>query len=60
MCRGALVGDKINGSFSVVGKTLYVESFDKHLYAIDYTTGKIRWSAPLSDIAMNSPIVVGA
>lgn len=52
-------GDQINGSLSIVGSTVFVESFDKHLYAMDATTGRLLWKAPLSNIAMNTPLVGG-
>jgi eukaryotic-like serine/threonine-protein kinase len=48
---------EINGGLSIVGTTLYFESFDKRLYAFDALTGQEIWSAPLSNVAMNTPIV---
>lgn len=50
-------GGKINGGVSIVGTTLYVESFKPALYAIDALTGKEIWHQPLPRIAMNTPIV---
>jgi outer membrane protein assembly factor BamB len=50
-------GGRIGGGLSVNGSTIYVESFDKHLYAIDARTGIVRWKAPLPSIAMNTPVV---
>lgn len=52
------VGDKINGALSIVGTTLYVESFDRKLYALDALTGKTLWLASLPNIAMNAPLVI--
>ena len=51
------LGDKINGGLAIVDGTVYVESFDKHLYALDMQTGNIRFSTPLQNIAMTAPIV---
>lgn len=48
---------ELNGGLSIVGSRLYLESFDKRLYAFDAQTGEEKWSAPLSNIAMNTPIV---
>jgi outer membrane protein assembly factor BamB len=48
---------KANGAFSIVGTTLYVESFDFKLYAIDVKTGSVLWVKPLPSIAMNAPLV---
>jgi len=48
---------EINGGLAIVGTTLYAESFDKRLYAFDAQTGEEKWSAPLSNVAMNAPIV---
>ncbi len=53
----AETGDKVNGGLSIVGTTLYVESFDRKLYAFDALTGILRWSAAVPNIAMNAPIV---
>jgi outer membrane protein assembly factor BamB len=50
-------GGKINGGISIVGTTLYVESFKSALYAIDAQTGKELWHQPLPNMAMNTPIV---
>ena len=55
--RKAISG-RINGGLSIVGDTLYVEGFDRKLYAIEATTGAERWEASLSNIAMNTPLVV--
>ena len=33
-------GDSIEGSPAIVGGIVYVASMDKHLYALDLTTGK--------------------
>lgn len=48
---------EINGGISIVGTTLYVESYDRRLYALDAMTGRVLWSAPLPNIAMNTPLV---
>ncbi|HUY41577.1 MAG TPA: PQQ-binding-like beta-propeller repeat protein [Candidatus Dormibacteraeota bacterium] len=52
------LGGRVNGALSIVGDTLYVESFDRHLYALDARTGRVRWqSMRLANIAMNAPLV---
>ena len=33
----------VNSSPSVVGNTVYVGSYDGHLYAVDAPSGKVRW-----------------
>ncbi|HYZ14756.1 MAG TPA: PQQ-binding-like beta-propeller repeat protein [Candidatus Acidoferrum sp.] len=48
---------RVNGGLSIVGTTLYVESFDKRLTALDAQTGRELWEAALPNIAMNTPIV---
>jgi outer membrane protein assembly factor BamB len=48
---------RVNGALSIVGTTLYVESFDKRITALDAQTGHTLWSAPLPNIAMNAPVV---
>ena len=49
--------DKINGGLAVVDGTVYVDSFDKALYALNASTGATRWSAGLGNIAMSTPVV---
>jgi len=53
----AELGDRINGGLAVVGDTVYVDSFDKRLYALDLQTGHIRWSARAQNVLMSTPIV---
>ena len=53
----AKLGEKINGGLAVVDGTLYADSFDKKLYAIDQRTGKVRWSAQADNILMSTPVV---
>jgi|GEM_PF-751505 len=53
----ATLGGRINGGLSIVGRMLYVESYDRRLYALDPLTGKELWRATLSNIAMNTPVV---
>lgn len=50
-------GGRVNGALSIVGTTLYVESFDKRLTALDAQTGRELWHAALPNIAMNAPVV---
>jgi outer membrane protein assembly factor BamB len=53
----ARLGDKINGGLAIVDGTVYAVSFDKSLYAIEETTGKIRWKAQTDNILMSTPVV---
>lgn len=51
------LGDKINGGLAITGETLYVDSFDKKVYALDLNTGAVRWSAQADDTLMSTPVV---
>lgn len=57
-------GDSIEGSPAVVGDVVYVASMDKHLYAIDANTAKLRWKTKLgtmkaSPAVRNGRVFVG-
>jgi outer membrane protein assembly factor BamB len=52
-------GGRVNGALSIVGTTMYVESFDKRITALDAQTGRELWNAALPNVAMNAPIVAG-
>lgn len=54
----ANVGGKVNGGLSIVGTTLFVESFDDRIYAIDAMSGASKWSTRVNGTPMNTPIVV--
>lgn len=53
----AQLGGRVNGGLAVVGDRLYLDSFDRHLYAIDLSTGAIRWKAALDNIVMSTPVI---
>lgn len=53
----AQLGARMNGGLSLSGDTLFVEGLDKKLYALDRRTGAVRWTLPLSNVAMNAPLV---
>ena len=53
----AQAGDIVNGGLSIVGTTLYFESFDHYIYAVDALTGKERWQIKLDDVVMTTPLV---
>lgn len=53
----ASLGSRSNGGLSIVGNAIYAESFDQGLYAFDARTGRLRWRAQLSNVAMSAPIV---
>src|SRR5690348_14772625 len=47
------LGDRINGGLAAVDGTIYVDSFDHKLYALEQGTGKTRWSASADNILMS-------
>lgn len=51
------LGDRINGGFAVLGDTLYVASFDRHLYALDIDTGEVRWRSSARNVLMSTPVI---
>ena len=51
------LGGKVNGGLAIVNGTLYVEGFDRRLYALDAQSGRVLWIAALQNIAMTAPIV---
>jgi outer membrane protein assembly factor BamB len=53
----AQLGDRINGGLAVVGDTVYADSFDQRLYALNLTTGDILWRARTNNVLMSTPIV---
>lgn len=54
----APLGGRINGGFALIDGTLYAVSFDKKLYALDASTGKVRWSsAAAGNILMSTPVI---
>jgi outer membrane protein assembly factor BamB len=53
----AELGDRVNGGLAVVGDTVYVDSFDQSLYALDLPSGDIRWKAPADNVLMSTPVV---
>jgi outer membrane protein assembly factor BamB len=50
-------GGKINGGLALVGDTIYAETFRHELLALDANSGAVRWRAPLTNVAMTTPIV---
>jgi outer membrane protein assembly factor BamB len=48
---------KINGGLALVNGTLYVESFDGRVSALDARTGTLRWSTQAGGVVMTTPIV---
>ena len=49
----------INGGLALVGNTLLFTTFSHQLVALDVTSGKPLWHAPVANIAMSTPIVAG-
>jgi outer membrane protein assembly factor BamB len=52
-------GDAIEGAPAVAGGTVYVGSFDKHLYALDLATGKQKWKAKLGHLKASPSVKDG-
>lgn len=48
---------KINGGLAFSGTTLFVESFDNRVTALDARTGAMLWSTPVSGVVMTTPVV---
>ena len=51
------LGAKINGGLALVGSTLYADSFNHKIYAIDANSGKIQWTGSANNILMSTPVV---
>lgn len=51
-------GDAVEGAPAVAGGVVYVASLDRHLYSLDYATGKQKWKTPLGAMKA-SPAVKG-
>ena len=51
------LGAKINGGLAVVDDTVYVESFDGRVNALDARTGAPKWSTRVGNVVMTTPIV---
>jgi outer membrane protein assembly factor BamB len=51
------LGGKINGGLAYADGTIYADSFDRQLYAIDAASGEIRWSAAADNILMSTPVI---
>lgn len=51
------LGGKVNGGLAIVDGTIYADSFDHKLYALDERTGKIEWSASADDVLMSTPVL---
>lgn len=49
----------INGGLALVGNTLLFTTFSHELVALNVQNGKPLWRAPVSNIAMSTPIVAG-
>lgn len=51
------LGGKINGGLAFADGTLFVESFDRRVSALDARSGRVLWSTPMSNIVMTTPVV---
>lgn len=51
------LGDRVNSGLAFVGGTIYVTSFDHHVYALNAATGAVRWKATTSNILMSTPVI---
>lgn len=52
-------GGQISASPTVIGDTLYIGNNHGSLYAIDVTSGQIRWKAHVPNPLMSAPLVYG-
>ena len=52
-------GAQINGGLAISGKTLYVDTFNNDLIALDASSGKALWKAHAGNILMSTPVVWG-
>lgn len=48
---------KINGGLALANGTIYVESFDGLVSALDARTGALRWASQAGGVVMTTPIV---
>lgn len=53
------IGKKSNGGISVVGNTVYIDTFGHKVLAFNALTGAKKWQRKLPNVLMNTPIVVG-
>src|SRR5579872_7025301 len=51
------LGGKINGGLAFARGTLFVESFDNRVSALDARTGRVLWSTPVSNVVMTTPVL---
>lgn len=51
------LGGKINGGLAFDRGTIFVESFDHRVSALDARTGRVLWSTPVPNVVMTTPIV---
>ena len=49
----------IKSSAAIVGNRVFIGSNDRHLYALDFRTGKQLWAFTNSDAIESSPLVLG-
>ena len=49
----------IDSSAAVADRTVFLGSYDRHFYALDAVTGKVRWSVDAGERVSGSPSVVG-
>lgn len=55
----AELGGRINGGLAIVGDTIYADSFDHCLYAVDLPTGAVKWKSCADNVLMSTPVVSG-
>ncbi len=48
--------DEVRGSAELVGDTVYVGSYDRHLYAIAADSGSLRWKCPAGRGVVSRPV----
>lgn len=51
--------DTIEGAPAIVAGVVYVASMDKHLYAVDFATGTLKWKTPLGPMKASPAVANG-
>lgn len=52
-------GSKINGGLAIAGNTLFVDTFNDDLLALQLRTGRVIWRYHTQNILMSTPVVFG-
>jgi outer membrane protein assembly factor BamB len=55
----ARAGNRFTGRVEIAGNTLYAGSIDRKVYAVDLTSGDVRWSSRLSGMIVGGVLLAG-